>query len=100
MTSERRQRTGDPPTVAFQAVQRLEPWKKNVLFVLGVLGVIGLAVWFMVLDRGHTHTKLELIGGAVLLVFFWWAIAPEWVTRQLDKRLPAFLGGRKDRRDV
>lgn len=98
--TERRQSRGEPPTVAFQAVQRLEPWKKNVLFVLGIVGVVGLGVWFMVLDRGHPHTKLELFGAAALLVFFWWAIAPEWMTRQLDKRLPAVLGGRKDRRDV
>jgi len=91
---DRRSGQEDPPTVALVAVRSMAPWQKNVLFVLGVLGVIGEAVWFFL--SPYERRNVELIAGAVLLVAWFWCLAPEWTTRQLDKYAPSFL--RVDRR--
>lgn len=90
---EKRKSSGPPPTVAFLALQQMPNWKKNVLFIFGIVGIGGVVAWFALLGP---HTKWEIIGSAVLLMFFWWAIAPEWWSRKFDKVAPSFF--RRDRR--
>ncbi len=85
-----------PPTVALMAVRGMERWKKNVLFVVGVVGILALLTWFTFLDQGHEHPIQEWFVAGALILFCWWSISPEWTTRQMDKYAPSFL--RKERR--
>jgi len=89
MTDERRSgKTGTPPTIAFRALQQLEPWKKNVMFVVGVAGVLSVGYWFLFFDKGQAVSKMQLIAAAALAVVFLWMIVPEFISRHIDKYLP------------
>lgn len=93
---ELRRYNSKPPTIAYTAIKTMEGWKKNVLFVVGIVGILTLIGWFTLLDRGHEHPMQEWVVAGVLILFCWWSIAPVWMTRQMDKYAPSFL--RKERR--
>jgi len=88
-----------PPTMMMQAVKKTEKWKLNILFIVGVLGFIGLVVWFMLHgEEGHKHTVIEVAfaGGAAFVCAFF--AFPLGIMRMIDKMpLPGFL--RRDRRN-
>ncbi len=79
--------------MAFLLLQQMEPWKKKAMFWMGLAGVPADAVLFFTADD---PSKLQLIGASGIMVVFLWMIAPEFISRRIDKYLPDKW--RKDRR--
>ena len=96
ITPERRSGQGKTPTVMMQAVDGMEKWKLNVMFVLGLADMAGIVYWFAFGDRGHEHSAVEFIVAAVIFGIGAFFAFPLGITRLLDKTWPDKW--RKDRR--
>ncbi len=84
------------PTIMMQAVDWLEKWKLNVMFVAGLAGTVGIVYWFAFGDRGHQHSTVELIISAIMFGVCAFFAFPLGITRLADNFWPEKW--RKDRR--
>ena len=96
-TPERRSGQGKAPTVMMQAVNGMEKWKLNVMFLVGLAGMAGLVYWFTFGDRGHDHSMSEFIVSGVMFGVCAFFAFPLGITRLADKFWPERW--RRDRRD-
>ncbi len=92
----RRRGPGKAPTVMMQAVNGMEKWKLNVMFLVGLAGMGGLVYWFTFGDRGHDHSMSEFIVAGIMFGVCAFFAFPLGITRLADKYMPAKW--RKDRR--
>ena len=77
-----------PSSAMVHAVEALDKWKLNVMFVVGILGVLLLVIWF-IKDSAHAHTKLEFIAAGGIMALCAFFAFPVGITRLMDKFVPA-----------
>ena len=89
-TKNRRSGQSQPiPTAMMQAVNSMEKWKLNVMFVVGLAGMGGMVYWFSFGDRGHDHGVVEFIVAGVMFAVCAFFAFPLGITRLADKYVPA-----------
>lgn len=81
--------SGPTPTVMMQAVNGLEKWKLNVLFVAGLAGAGAIVYWFAFPTAGHEHTVVEFIIAGIFFGVCAFFAFPLGITRLADKFWPS-----------
>ena len=75
-------------TAMMKAVGRMEKWKMNVMFVLGLPGMGGIVYWFVTPEEGHDHGMVELFTAAGFFGVCAFFVFPLGITRLADKFWP------------
>ena len=75
-------------TPMIKAVESMDKWKTNVMFVLGLAAMGAVVYWFVFPDEGHEHGMVEMVGAGGIFVLSAFFAFPLGITRFIDKFMP------------